>query len=96
MARWFEVPRDEQETLMNVDYCAKTLTVYTNRKSVAIRLENKFGQPDKVDTCNNLISGVTYVRNIYDKDIKYFFSKMLIIGAFKEKRYQDGKQVEKE
>ena len=86
MANWFEVPRDEQETVMKIDYYAKTLTVYTNRKSVAIRLENKFGKPDRTDTCNDLISGVTYVRNIYDKDIKNFFSKLLIIGAFKEQK----------
>ena len=41
---WEQVPRDEQETIINVDYYEKTMTLYTSRKSVAQRLKKKVGE----------------------------------------------------
>lgn len=82
--KWLGIPRDEQETIINVDYCEKTLTVYTSRKSVAERLIRKIGQPTIIDKTNGLVTGITYERSLFDKDIAKFFSKMLIIGAFRD------------
>ena len=31
--KWLEVPRDEQQSIINIDYAEKTITVYTNRKA---------------------------------------------------------------
>lgn len=82
--KWEIIPREEQETIINVDYCDKTIGIYTNRKAVADRLEKKMGKPSKIYGDNELIFAVEYTRNLYDKDIKKFFSKSLIIGNFKE------------
>lgn len=82
--KWEEIPRDEQETIINVDYCDKTISFYTCRKSVADRLLRKIGEPTKIDTHDGKICGVTYQRNLFDKDLAKFFSKMLLIGSFKE------------
>ena len=79
---WEDIPRDEQETLLNIDYGEKEIIVYTNRKSVAKRLKSKVGEPTKMDVSYGKICGVTYKRKLYDKDLSKFFSKILLIGSF--------------
>lgn len=91
---WEIVPRDEQETLINVDYCDKQITIYTNRKATGNRLMKKIGKPTKIDFHNGSISGITYKRNLFDKDVAKFFSKTLIIGTFRENDSKDDKLVE--
>lgn len=81
---WEIIPRDEQETVINIDYFEKTLTFYTTRKSVAERIKKKVGEPTSVDKTNGKISGVTYVRNLHDEDIKKFLSISSIIGGFRK------------
>lgn len=84
--KWEVVPRDEQETIINVDYCEKTISIYTTRKATADRLLKKVGEPTKTDLHNGSIYAVTYIRSIFDKDVAKFFSKGLIIGTFKEQK----------
>ena len=92
--KWEIVPRDEQETLINVDYYEKIITIYTNRKATGERLYKKIGEPTKTDYHEGLISGVTYVRNLFDKDVAKFFSKSLIIGCFRKNNDEVDKIVE--
>ena len=92
--KWEIVPRDEQETIINVDYCEKIITIYTSRKATGERLYKKIGEPTKIDYHDGLISGVTYVRNLFDKDVAKFFSKGLIIGAFRDNNTENDKIVE--
>jgi hypothetical protein len=94
--KWEIIPRDEQETLIDVDYYEKTISVYTTRKQTAERLLKKIGEPTKTDYHNNLISGVTYVRNLFDKDVAKFFSKGLIIGTFRDNSTENDEIIEKE
>ncbi len=82
--KWELTPLDEQETVINIDYCEKTINIYTNRKSVADRLRRKTGEPTKIFKNGEQIYAVEYVRNLYDKDLAKFFSKTLLIGAFKK------------
>lgn len=89
--KWEVIPRDEQETIINVDYYEKTISVYTTRKQTAERLYKKIGEPTKIDLHDGYISGVTYVRNLFDKDVAKFFSKGLIIGTFREQNVKDDK-----
>lgn len=93
---WEVIPRDEQETLINVDYYEKTVSVYTCRKSTADRLLKKLGEPSKVDMHNGFVSGVTYIKSFFDKDLAKIFSKGLIIGAFREDNTPDDIIVERE
>ena len=81
---WEVVPRDEQETVISIDYFEKTLTFYTTRKSVAERIKKKVGEPTSIDKTNGKISGVTYVRNLHDEDVKKFLSISSIIGGFRK------------
>lgn len=83
---WEAIPRDEQETVINVNYFEKKISFYTCRKSVADRLLKKIGQPSHVDMHEGKICGVTYIRNLFDKDLAKFFSKTLLVGSFEEKQ----------
>ena len=94
--KWRINPREEQQTTLDIDYCDKTITVYTSRKSVGERLYKKLGNPTRVEMQNGLISSVTYERSMFDKDVSKFFSKMLLIGAFRENNSQDDKLVEED
>ena len=91
---WEIVPRDEQETLINIDYHEKTINVYTSRKQVGERLKKKIGDPTDVYKNGNKIYAVNYKRNLFDKDVAKFLSKMLLIGAFRDENSSNDEIVE--
>ena len=93
---WEIVPRDEQETLINIDYYEKTINVYTSRKQVAERLKKKIGDPTDKYISNNKVYAVNYKRNLYDKDVSKFLSKMLLIGAFRDDNCSNDEIVEED
>ena len=90
---WFIIPREEQETTINIDYCEKKMMFYTSRKTVAKRIEKKVGKPTRIDYTNGQISGVTYIRNLYDEDVKKFLSVSAIIGGFRKENNLDDKLI---
>lgn len=94
--QWAVFGRDEQESIIRIDYYDKTLTFYTSRKSVAERLRKKVGEPTKTDIQNDLVTGVTYIRNLHDKDVKQFLSVSSIIGGFRNEYVSDDKLVKKD
>lgn len=81
---WEIVPRDEQETIVNIDYYEKTIEVYTSRKQVGVRLFKKFGEPTKKYESDGRVYAVSYKRNLFDADTAKFFSKMLLVGTFRD------------
>ena len=83
---WYAVPREEQETTINIDYEERTLTLYTCRKSVADKLKRKVGEPTKVYYTENKISGIEYNIKLSDKNLKTFFSVSLIVGGFRREK----------
>ena len=91
---WEQIPRDEQETIINVDYYEKKMTFYTTRKAVAQRLKKKVGEPTSIDKMNGRISGVTYVRGLHEDDVKQFFSISSVIGSFR--KLHDNEEIEDE
>ena len=93
---WEIVPRDEQETIINVDYCEKTINVYTSRKQVGERLKKKIGEPTDKYISNGKIYAVNYKRNLFDKDVAKFLSKMLLIGAFRDENSTDNKSIDED
>ena len=93
---WEIVPRDEQETLINIDYCEKTINVYTSRKQVGERLKKKIGEPTDKYISNNKVYAVNYKRNLYDKDVAKFLSKMLLIGVFRDDNCSNDEIFEEE
>lgn len=94
--KWEVVPRDEQETIITINYYDKTLTFYTSRKSVAERIKKKVGEPTDIDENNNKISSVSYTRNLHDKNIKAFLSMSTTIGGFRNEKKESNKNIAKE
>ena len=93
---WEIVPRDEQETLIKIDYCEKTINIYTSRKQVGERLKKKIGEPTDKYVSNGKIYAVNYKRNLFDKDVAKFLSKMLLIGSFRDENSTDNKSIEED
>ena len=93
---WEVIPRDEQETIIEIDYRDKKIDVYTTRKSVANRLKSKFGEPDSVSTNNGKIYAISYRRNLYDKGIRGFLSVGTLVGGFRQNNNQDEEFIEGE
>lgn len=81
---WYAVPREEQETIVNIDYEERTLEFYTARKSVANKLLKRVGKPDGIETTENKICAVSYKRKLSDKDIRNFLSVGTLICGFRQ------------
>ena len=93
---WGTVPLDEQETVINIDYCEKTINIYTSRKSVGKRLEKKLGEADKIIKLKDEIVAVEYKRNLSDKNIRPILSMSTIIGGFRNSKENDEIEFEDE
>lgn len=83
---WYNCPREEQETTINIDYYERTLTLYTCRKSVADKLKRKVGEPTKVYYTENKISAVEYIVKLSDINLRTFLSVSVIVGGFRQEK----------
>lgn len=83
---WEAVPREEQETIINIDYCERTLNLYTNRKSVAQKLLKKVGEPTEVYKRNGNLCGVSYTINLSDSNLRTFLSVSNVVGGFRREK----------
>lgn len=83
MEEQYQVPREEQETIINIDYYDKTISLYTNRKAIANNLEKVLGEPNSFNTVGGKKCDVTYKRPLSSEDVKLFFSKGRVIGQVK-------------
>lgn len=81
---WYAVPREEQETIVNIDYEERTLNLYTTRKSVANKLLKRVGEPSEIETIDGKICSVSYKRKLWDKDIRCFLSVGTLICGFRQ------------
>lgn len=80
---WENISREEQETVINIDYYDKTITVYTSRKKVAERLIKKVGQPNHIDTIDGKVADVVYKMPLSDKRVRQLLLMGNIIGGFR-------------
>ena len=58
--KFYNVDYEEQETVINIDYCKKELHLYSSRKAVCDRIISKIGEPTKKHYTNKKISGVSW------------------------------------
>ena len=59
--KWHIIPVDEQETLINIDYCEKFVKVWTSRGVVGKKIIKKIGKPDSLNTINGVTSDAEWV-----------------------------------
>lgn len=76
--KWISISIDEQETLINLDYFEKVLTVYTTNQATSKRIEKKIGEPTKEDFTEGKISSTTWKIPFQDREKA---KKVLSLGS---------------
>ena len=79
--KFYKTCLEEQEFMMNIDYYAKEVIVYTSKKEILIKINNKIGRPSRVFTVKGKISGAEWRIPFKDKrKITSILSRPLLIG----------------
>lgn len=79
---FIKTSREEQETIINVDYYKKRIILYTSRELVYKRLINRIDKPTKFyySADKKFITGVKWDIPFNNKNSTRVFSKTLIVG----------------
>ena len=82
MNKFYSTSNEEQETIINVDYGAKEVNLYTSRNAQFNRLSKKLGEPTKIYYTNKKISGANWKVPFEDKKrMSTIFSRTVLIGT---------------
>lgn len=82
--KFYNTIPEEQETIVDIDYYAKELHIYSSRKAVIQRLSNKLGEPHKLNYTNKLLASASWKIPFEDKQkIKIALSRPLLIAQIK-------------
>lgn len=82
--KFYNTEYEEQESIINIDYCKKQLCLYTSRKAVYDRIIKKLGNPTTKYYTDKKISGATwYIPFENKKDITSILSRPTLIGNMK-------------
>ena len=85
--KWQKIDRNEQESILLLDYEQKEINFYTSREAVYKRILKILGNPTKTFYTKGLITGVNWILSFDDKKTSKLFSKKLLIRKFKIKYY---------
>lgn len=58
--KWLQIPLDEQETIITIDYFEKVVELYTSRSIVYKKVVKKIGESTDINIFNNKISGAIW------------------------------------
>lgn len=82
--KYYKTIPEEQETIINLDYFAKVLSIYSSRKAVIQRLYNKLGEPNKTHHIKSDLTGASWEIKFEDKKrLNIALSRPIIIGQIK-------------
>lgn len=81
MNKFINISTEEQETTINIDYMSKSITAYTNRKTIFYRWLKRLGEPTQIYYIKDKITGAKWVLSFSDNRIKSVFSKTILIGG---------------
>lgn len=82
--KYYNTLPEEQETIINLDYYSKTLYIYSSRKAVIQRLNQKLGESTKTDYINKHITSASWSIPFADKKrINIALSRPLLIAQMK-------------
>lgn len=82
--KFYNTSIEDQETQINLDYCSKTLNIYSSRKSVIQRLYNKLGEPTREYYIKKALTGASWNIHFSDKKkINIALSRPLLIAQMK-------------
>ena len=81
---FFNTLSEEQETIINIDYSKSELSIYTNRRSIYLRILHKLGEPNEKFYIENKLCGARWIISFTDKKlITSILSRPLLIANIK-------------
>lgn len=84
MNKFYNIDYEEQETIININYCKKEICLYTSRKAVYERIIKKIGEPTKKYYTDKRISGANWTIPFENKkSITTILSRPTLIGNMK-------------
>ena len=84
MKKFYNVDYEEQETIINIDYCKKELYLYSSRNAVCNRIIGKIGEPTRKYYTQQKVSGAMWVIPFQNKKIiTSILSRPILIGNMK-------------
>lgn len=84
MNKFHNIDYEEQETIININYCKKEICLYTSRKAVYERIIKKIGEPTKKYYTDKKISGANWTIPFENKkSITTILSRPTLIGNMK-------------
>ena len=84
MNKFYKSNLEEQETIINIDYFASKVNLYTCQKTVYDRLIKKIGEPNKTYYTDKKKSGASWQIPFEDKkSITQILSRPTLIGQRK-------------
>ncbi len=84
MDKFYKTSLEEQETIINIDYFASKVNLYTCQKNVYARIVKKIGKPSKTYYTDKKISGARWQIPFEDKkSITQILSRPTLIGQKK-------------
>ena len=82
MNQFANTSSDEQETIINIDYSASVVYVYTSQRTVYQRLVKKLGQPQNIGYIKTkIVSGSWNIPFKNKKTITQVLSRPTLIGG---------------
>lgn len=82
--KFYNTEYEEQETVINIDYSEKEISLYTSKKIVYERIYKRLGNPTKKYYTRNKISGAVWIIPFENKkSIRAILSRPILIGSMK-------------
>lgn len=82
--KYYNTIPEEQETIINIDYYARVLNIYSSRKTIIQRLYAKLGEPNKTDYIKRELTGASWSIPFSDKKrVNIALSRPTIIGQLR-------------
>ena len=86
MDKFNSTPKDEQETIVYIDYFDKTITLYSTKEHILKSLTKVFGKPYKIDYFNGMISSFEYKVSFDDSKLKSILSINTLVGSHNRRK----------
>ena len=86
MSKFYSTPKDEQETIINIDYFDKTVSLYSTKEHIYKTLTKYLGQPSNIDYYNGLPCSFEYKLSFDDDCLKKILSITTLIGVHNRRK----------
>lgn len=89
MSNFHSIPKDEQETIINIDYFDKVIKLYSTKEHIYKNLSKYLGQPTSIDYYNGCICSFEYKLAFNDNNLKKIISISTLIGMHNRRKIKE-------